>query len=194
MRKTNYKILSVISNRISSYYMNGEPLTDDELYPLFEAARWAPSSYNGQLWRFIIARRQESKQFTKFLNLLVKANQAWAKNAGALVVVISRQNFENNNQPSRTHTFDAGAAWENLAIEGCARGLVVHGMEGFDYTKAQKILNIPSEFSVMCMIAIGKIDESKIKLEKPEMSGRRPLHEIVFAGEYGKSIKELHDR
>src|SRR6266545_5851840 len=86
-RKANYEITPLLLNRRSPRSMAGEPLSDEELFPLFEAARWAPSSFNGQLWRFIFARRQNRDEFDKFLALLVPGNQAWAKNAAALVAV-----------------------------------------------------------------------------------------------------------
>src|SRR5436305_441111 len=130
-RKPNYQIAPLLLDRWSPRSMTGEPLADEELFPLFEAARWAPSSYNGQLWRFIMARRQNRDEFDRFLGLLVPGNQAWAKNAAALVVVASRTRFERDDKPAITHTFDAGAAWENLALEATRRELVAHGMQGF---------------------------------------------------------------
>src|SRR5262249_2425239 len=136
--------------------MTGEPLVDGELFPLFEAARWAPSSYNGQLWRFIFARRQNRDQFEKFLSLLVPGNQAWASKAAALVVVASRVRFEHNEQPAKPHVFDSGAGWKNLASEATRRELAVHCMQGFDYARAKTEVSIPEEFEVMAMIAIGR--------------------------------------
>src|SRR6516225_3795839 len=113
-RRASYDILPLLLNRWSPRSMTGESLTDEELFPLFEAARWAPSSFNSQLWRFIVARRQNPEEFAKFQGLLVPGNAAWAKDAAALIVVASRQNFEHSNKPAVTHAFDAGAAWENI--------------------------------------------------------------------------------
>src|SRR5438477_2551962 len=137
-RKPNYEIAPLLLNRWSPRSMSGEPLSDDELFPLFEAARWAPSSFNAQLWRFIVARRQHPTAFAAFLDLLDPANAAWAKDSAALVVLVSGQRFESNGRPSITHVFDAGAAWENLALEAARRGLVAHGMQGFDYARAAR--------------------------------------------------------
>ncbi len=186
-RKPNYDINSLIISRWSPRAMSGEELKDDELMPLFEAARWAPSSYNGQLWRFIYAKRGTGN-WEKFFNLLGDWNKMWCKNAAALVVVISRKNFEHNNKPSRTHAFDAGAAWENLALEGSSRKLIVHAMEGFDYDKAKNDLEIPEEFEVHAMIAIGKRGKKEDLPDKMKDSevpnGRRPLDEIVNEGKF----------
>jgi nitroreductase len=175
--------------------MTGEPLTDEEFFPLFEAARWAPSSYNCQLWRFIVARRQNRQEFDKFFGLLTPGNQVWAKNAAALVVVASRIRFEYNDKPSVTHAFDAGAAWQNLALEATRRELVAHGMEGFDYGRAKTELLIPDDFEVHAMIAIGRrapaenLPEKYRAMERP--TSRRPLKEIVFQGAFGRPVPGL---
>jgi len=188
-RKADYDIAPLILNRWSPRSMTGEPMKDEELLPLFEAARWAPSSYNGQLWRFIIARRENAPHWGKFFGLLAPANQAWAKNAAVLVVVASRKLFEFNGKPSVTHAFDAGAAWENLALEATRRGLVAHGMEGFDYARAREELGVPAEFEVNAMLAIGKrapkerLPEKAREMEEPNT--RRPLREILFEGRFG---------
>src|SRR5438094_3448394 len=116
-RKPDYDILPLFLNRWSPRSMTGETLEDDELLALFEAARWAPSSFNAQLWRFIIARRQNKSEWDRFVGLLVPGNAVWAKQAAVLVVVASGKTFEYNGKPSVTHAFDAGAAWENLALE-----------------------------------------------------------------------------
>ena len=154
-RNPTHKINSLFVNRWSPRSMTGEEIDDDDLMSLFEAARWAPSSYNNQPWRFIYAKRN-TESWIKLLDLLYEGNRTWAKNAAALVVVISRKNFEYNEKPSVTHQFDAGAAWENLALEACDRGIATHAMEGFDHQKAKTDLGIPENYNVMAMIAIGK--------------------------------------
>jgi nitroreductase len=144
-RKPDYGIEPVFINRWSPRALSGEALNKEELYLLFEAARWAPSSYNNQPWRFLYAMRN-TDPWNTFFNLMVEANQMWAKNAAALVVVISKKTFDFNGKPSITHTFDAGAAWQNIALQGSLRGLVVHGMQGFDYDRAKEVLHISDEF------------------------------------------------
>lgn len=165
--------------------MTGEELTDEVLMSLFEAARWAPSSYNNQPWRFIYAK-SNTEHWERFFNLLVEGNKVWAKNAAALVVVIARKNFEFNEKPARTYQFDTGAAWENLALEATSKGLAVHGMQGFDYEKAREDLEIPDNFDVMAMIAIGKRgprNQLPPQLQEREYpNDRKPLKEIVMEG------------
>ena len=154
-RTTEHPILPLILHRWSPRAMSGEPIQEEELLPLFEAARWAPSSYNGQPWRFIVARK-DTPSWETFLNLLIEFNRSWADKAAALVVICSHQNFEFNNKPSITHQFDTGAAWENLALEASHRGLVAHGMEGFDYDKSREVLGIPEDYTILAMYAVGK--------------------------------------
>lgn len=189
-RKSDYPILPLFLNRWSPRSLNGEMMTDEELFPLFEAARWAPSSYNAQLWRFIFARRQDAARFQDFVDLLAPGNQAWAKDAAVLAVVVARQRFEKTDQPAITHVFDAGAAWENLALEAARRGLVAHGMQGFDFERARRELGVPADYDVLAMIAIGKRGPRE-RLPEPLRSGeapnqRRPLREILFEGSFGR--------
>jgi len=184
-RKADYPISSFILNRWSPRAMTGEPMTKDELFPLFEAARWAPSSYNNQPWIFIYGLRGTNAWKTLH-DLQAPFNQGWTKNSSALVLALSKNNFYHNDKPSVTHSFDTGAAWMALALEGHERGLVVHGMEGFDYEGAKKKLLIPSDYTVHAMIAIGKPAPKETlspELQAKEVpSGRKPISEFVMEG------------
>ena len=157
-RKPDWPIESLLYRRWSPRAMSGEELGNDELMTLFEAARWAPSSYNAQHWRFLYATRG-SAHWDKFFALMVEGNQGWAKNAAALIVLVSRTTFERNDSPARTHSFNTGTAWQNLALQATAMGLVTHGMQGFDYDKAKTDLNVPDGFAVEVMIAVGRPGE-----------------------------------
>ena len=181
------KINPIFVDRWSPRSMTGEIINDETLMSLFEAARWAPSSYNNQPWRFLYAKKDTSS-WNVFFNLLLEGNKVWAKDAAVLVVVLSRKNFEHNEKPSITHQFDAGAAWENLALEASTRGIGTHGMQGFDYEKAREQLRIPSNFNIMAMIAIG-IKGPRENLppnlqEKEFPNHRKELSEIVMEGAF----------
>ena len=171
--------------------MTGEELSDEELMPLFEAARWAPSSGNAQPWRFIYAKRN-TNGWPRLFELLNEGNRIWAKDASALVVIISRKVNEQNGAPSKTYQFDAGAAWENLALEASSRGLVAHGMAGFDYERARVDLEVPDVFDVMAMIAIGRrgsVERLPPKLQEREFpNSRKPLKEIVMEGKFRPAL------
>jgi nitroreductase len=187
VRKADYPIEPLLLDRWSPRAMSGEAISIEELMILFEAARWAPSSFNAQQWRALYAKRDTSHWQT-FFDLLVDANKVWAKDAGVLVVFISRKNFDHNNEPSITHSYDAGAAWENFALQGFRQGLVVHGMEGFDYQRARQELRIPEEFDVLAMAAVGRPgskDSLPEKLRARESpNDRRKLSDSVFEGPF----------
>lgn len=189
-RKPDYPIHPLILNRWSPRSMSGEPISDAELFSLFEAARWAPSSYNNQPWRYVYAKR-ETPFFKSFLSLLSEGNQRWASQAAALVVSLAKKTFD-NGKPSMTHSFDAGAAWENLCLEGSSRKLAVHGMQGFDYAKAAELLKVPEEYEIMAMFAVGKrapaanLPTDLQEREKP--SSRKPIEEFSMEGTFRDNL------
>lgn len=188
-RKADYPIQDFILNRWSPRAMSSELISEKELMPLFEAARWAQSSYNGQPWHFLYARRG-TPAWETFFNLLVPFNQTWCKNASYLIVVLSRKNFAWNKKPSLTHSFDTGAACQNLALQGFINGLVVHGMEGFDYARAHSELHVPDDYAVEAMFAVGKPGNKKDLPEdlqaREEQSDRTPVSEFVGEGNFKK--------
>lgn len=167
--------------------MSGAAIGADDLATLFEAARWAPSTYNEQEWRFLYAHR-DGPYWPTFFGLLEEGNQAWCHKAGVLVVVLSHTVFTRNGKPNPVHTYDAGAAWENLALQGGAMGLVVHGMMGFDYERARRELAVPGDYAVEAMIAIGHpgdpddLPEKLRAIEQP--SQRKPIAELTREGAF----------
>jgi nitroreductase len=186
-RRPDFDIDRIFLNRWSPRSMSGDEISRELLFSLFEAARWAPSSNNNQPWRFIFARRN-TDCWPVFFDLLTEQNKIWAKNAAVLIVVISKKTFDYNEKPARTHSYDAGAAWENFALQGSLKALVVHGMQGFDYDKARKTLNIPDVFEVEAMIAVGmpgRMEQLPEALQEREMpSPRKNLSEIVMEGSF----------
>jgi nitroreductase len=187
VRKADFPVERLLLDRWSPRAMSGEEIAEEELMRLFEAARWAPSSFNAQQWRALYARRG-TEYWPMFFDLLVEANKSWAKNAAVLVVFISRKIFDHDSEPSRTHSYDTGAAWENFALQGCRQGLVVHGMEGFDYERARVELRVPDEFQVEAMAAVGKSGPKELlpeKLQKRESpNDRRKLTESICEGPF----------
>lgn len=188
-RKRENAVDEMFINRWSPRAMSAEALDEATLRTLLEAARWAPSSNNNQPWRFIYARR-DTPHWERFFNLLDEGNQNWAINAAVLMVVVSKATFD-SGRPSRTHSFDTGAAWLSLALQGSMKGLVVHGMQGFSYERAQKELQVPDGYTVEAMIAIGKpgrkevLPEYQQKREFP--SSRKTIPEIAMEGFFRES-------
>jgi nitroreductase len=176
-RQPDHPIESLFVDRWSPRAMSGEELSSEVLLTQFEAARWAPSSGNNQPWRMLYAPRS-SRHWPLFFDLLVESNRVWCARAAALVVVISKTTFE-NGKPCRTHSYDSGAAWMSLALQGSMMGLVVHGMQGFDYDRARVDLG---------MAAIGRpgrredLPEQLQSRETP--NDRRPLAQSICEGPY----------
>jgi nitroreductase len=187
VRTADHLIEPLFLKRWSPRAMSGDPLAEGELMSLFEAARWAPSTYNEQEWRFLYARR-DTPIWATFFGLLVEGNQAWCDRAAVLGVVLSHKVFTRNGKPNPVHTFDAGLAYENLALQGAAMGLVVHGMQGFDFDRARKELAVPDDYSVEAMFAVGRPgDPAELPSEmraREEPSGRKPVEEIVCEGRF----------
>lgn len=186
-RQTEYPADDIFINRWSPRAMSGESLSEEELLSLFEAARWAPSCFNNQSWFFLYARR-DTENWPLFFNLMVEFNQTWTKNAAALIVILSKKTFDHNGKPSKTHSFDTGAAWENLALQGSMKGFVVHGMAGFDYEKAREVLQIPDKYEVEAMVAVGKPGKKEdlpLEMQDREFpSARKKVSKIVCEGTF----------
>ena len=186
-RTADHAIAQLFLDRWSPRAMSGEPIPEADLMALFEAVRWAPSSYNDQPWRILYAHRG-SEYWPLFFDLLMDLNKGWARNAGVLLLFISKTTLSVNGSPSKTHSFDTGAAWENLALQASLKGYVVHGMQGFDYERAKTVLRIPDSYRVEAMAAIGlpgKKEDLPPELQKRETpNGRRPVQETICEGPF----------
>lgn len=184
IRHADHPTDHIFVDRWSPRAMSGEDVSHEELLGLFEAARWAPSSMNNQPWRMLYATRN-SRHWPLFFDLLVDSNKVWCAKAAALLVVVSKTSFV-NGKSCRTHSYDSGAAWMSLALQGSMVGLVVHGMQGFDYDRARTALEIPDEFQVEAMAAIGRPGDTKNlpdALQAREIpSDRRPLEHTICEG------------
>ena len=188
-RRPDHDISPLFVNRWSPRAMTGEAVTRDDLMRMLEAARWAMSSMNNQPWRFLYALRN-TPHFDAFFNLLTPSNQTWCRNAGGLLVVVSKTTFDFNNKTARTHSYDAGAAWYSFALQGVMLGLVVHGMQGFNYDRAKEELGVPDGYQVEAMIAVGRpgdADDLPQALSDREVpSPRKRVEEFAFEGGFGK--------
>lgn len=186
-RKADYPIDPMFIARWSPRAFTGEPVPEADLKTMFEAARWAPSSSNSQPWRYLFARAG-TPQFETFLHLLNESNQVWAKTAGALVILVSKEAMERGDKlvPMRTHQFDVGTSWGFLALQALLLGYKAHGMGGVNLEKTREVLNIPEGYSPQIAIAIGKqadpstLSEQQRQREAP--NGRQPQTDFVFEG------------
>lgn len=164
-----------------------DPIADDVLAGLFEAARWAPSCFNEQPWLFMYADRAPELEI--YRSLLVPKNLVWAAKAPVVSIVFGARRFAKSGKENRWHGFDAGSAWLSLALAARRAGLYAHAMAGFDEAKAYELLGVPeSDFEAMAAIVIGRhgnpanLPEDVAVNENP--NGRKPLSEIAKRGLY----------
>ena len=175
-------------NRWSPRAFTGEPIPHGTLMTMFEAARWAPSCFNMQPWRFLYATR-DGEHWVRFLNLLIPYNQDWAKNASVLGVVVSRTLLERPNRdpvPAHSHSYDAGAAWGQLALQAWKLGWAAHGMIGFDIPRSYVELHVPEHHRVEAAFAIGRPTSADVLPEalaaREHPSDRQPLTDMILEG------------
>lgn len=191
----DHPVMDVIVRRWSPYAYSEKTVADTDLLSIFEAARWAASSYNEQPWRFIVARKNvELAEYERILSCLVEANQAWAKHAPVLALGITMNRFSRNENPNRVALHDLGIAVSQLTMEATSRGLYVHQMAGIDQDKARETFNVPEEAEAQTAIAIGYPAASDAghvdgELMTRDQGGRsrKPLSEFVWTGDWGRS-------
>ncbi|MCC6579691.1 MAG: nitroreductase family protein [Phycisphaeraceae bacterium] len=190
---TDHPVLDVIAQRYSPYAYEPRGVEPAKLLSCLEAARWAASSYNEQPWRFIVARREDAKEFARMVDCLLEANQAWAKQAGVLMLTVTSRTFSRNGKPNRVCEHDVGLAVGNLCAQATALGLAVHQMAGINLTIARQTYGIPEGFDPVTAIAVGyaadpaTADPALAQRDRTPRT-RLPLAEIVFAGNWGKSV------
>lgn len=171
--------------RWSPRAFDGGDMPEEDLLTLFEAARWAPSAFNVQPWRFVYSRRGNGS-WPVFLELLTSWNRLWARSSSALIVIASDKWMaprDGERIASPTYSFDAGAAWAMLALQASLMGYKAHGLAGFDRERAARDLGIPSEFQIEAMVAVGrpgKIEDLPESLRARETpSSREPLQSRI---------------
>lgn len=165
----------------------------DDLAALFEAARWAPSSYNEQPWRYIVATRARPEQHARVLSCLVDANQAWAKHAPVLALGCFMKNLAKTGKPNAAAQHDLGLASGMLSIEAARRGLVVHQMIGILPDKAREVFAIPADAEALTGLAIGYVGDASTagpELAKRDESRkpRNPVASFVFGDRWGAGV------
>lgn len=183
MRTTSYDGLDPqFLERTSPRAFVSDPIPEDQLHTLFEAARWTPSCFNEQPWLFVYAQGPESLEQVQ--NILVEGNRVWAKNAPVLAIVFAKTHFSKSAKPNRWAEFDSGAAWMALALQATQMGLYCHAMGGFDETAAYTVANVdPDKFKAMCVVAIGKRGDVKVLptplQDKENNRVRKDLKDII---------------
>ncbi|HEX8240813.1 MAG TPA: nitroreductase family protein [Allosphingosinicella sp.] len=187
-RKADHPVDPWFLERWSPRAFDGLPMPEADLLTLFEAARWAPSAFNSQPWRFLYARRDEP-DWERFLDLLVPFNRSWAQSASVLVYILSdtlpfTDKATGEPATSHTHSYDAGAAWVCFALQATRMGYQAHGMSGVDFDRAREVLGVPERYRIEAAAVVGRIGDPAAlpeKLRAREVpSGRKPLEEFAF--------------
>ena len=190
-RIPDHPIDKLFIDRWSPRAFDASPMPDADLLTILEAARWAPSAFNIQPWRFLYADRNADNWQT-YLDLLVPFNQSWAKHASKLIFVLSdsviSSDGDSAEKPSNTNSFDAGAAWAQLALQATSLGYQAHAMAGINYDQIHQALEVPERYRVEIAVAIGKRADPTVlpqDLQSRETPSQRlPIREIAFAGSF----------
>jgi nitroreductase len=190
-RTAEHPIDPLFLERWSPRAFTDETISERDLLTLLEAARWAPSSFNSQPWRFLYARR-DTAHWPQFLGLLNEYNQSWAKKAAALVILASKTTLlprgADKEVPSYTHSLDAGAAWANLALQATRSGWAAHGMAGFDVPRTAAELGVPPDYRVEAAIAVGRPGDKSLLPEslraREQPSDRLALSQLAMEGRF----------
>lgn len=188
--RSDYPIHELIANRWSPRAFDSRVPDRETLATLFEAARWAPSSYNEQPWRFIVGVKGDGDTHERIVDCLVDVNRQWAGRAPVLIIAVTRMYFSFNDRPNRHAFHDVGLCLGNLILQATSMGLYVHLMAGFDPDRARSKFLIPAQFEPVVAGAIGYLgdpEELPGPLRQKELAPRerRPLSEIVYTGEWG---------
>ncbi|MGY6277806.1 nitroreductase family protein [Methylomonas sp. MgM2] len=190
---TSTPIHDLISNRWSPRSFDPcKPIDEQSLTALMEAARWAPSCFNDQPWRFVVCdKNQNAPAWSDLLDCLGEKNQLWAKNAPVLMLSVAMHHFGHNDKPNRWAAFDTGAACVSLCLQATALGLATHQMGGFDAERCRQVFKLPDACMPMSVIAIGhqadveQLNENFKQTELGERS-RKPLNECFYFDAWGK--------
>ena len=178
-------IQALLARRWSPYGFAEKDVATEDLLGILEAARWAPSSYNEQPWRYILARRSSRAAFDKLLSCLVEGNQVWAQHAPVLLVGIAMLRFSRNGKPNKAAAHDLGLAAGNMCVEATARGLYVHQMIGIVPERVRELYSVPEDAEPLTALAIGHLGDGShlpaaVQERDRSLRARRPVRAFVF--------------
>jgi nitroreductase len=193
---TSVPINAMIANRWSPRAFDAsKAVSHEQIIALLEAARWAPSCFGDEPWRFIVwDKNTDAASWQQAFNCLAPSNQTWVKNVPILMLVCADTLFGHNQKENRWAQYDTGAAAENLCLQASSMGLVAHQMGGFNADTAREIFKIPTQITPMAMLAIGYEGDAndlpeELKTRELAARKRKPLGELFFTGSWGKPVK-----
>ncbi len=189
LASTDFPVHPLIQRRWSPRAFADRLVEPEKLLSLLEAARWAPSSGNGQPWHFFLGVRG-TPAHAVLVDVLKEGNASWAAQAPVLMLTVAKMTT-GSGRPHTHALYDVGLAVMNLTLQATALDLYVHQMGGFYADRARQRFAIPEGFEPVTAIAIGylgdpeMLDEKNRERERSPRS-RRPLSEFVFEGRWGE--------
>lgn len=175
-------------------YDAGRTVSQQQIIALLEAARWAPSCYGDQPWRFVVCDRPtDANAWQQAFDCLAPGNQGWVKDASLLLLIAADSKFQHNGADNRWGQYDTGAAAENLCLQASSMGLMAHQMGGFDVARASSAFGVPEQYALMAMLCVGwpadiATVEGEALTRETAPRTRRPLGELFFKGGWGKPV------
>lgn len=181
MREFNYNIMGIIKERWSPRAFSNEKVNDEDLNAILEAARYAPSCFNEQPWRFVIGKDESLAEMQSFLT---EKNLKWAKEAPVLILIMAKKTFDHNGKENKYAKFDTGTSWGFLSLEARHRGYHTHAMAGFSKRKVIEALELSEEYEPIAMVALGKYGDKEtlddMFKEKERPNTRLPLNQVSY--------------
>ena len=190
MHDTQFPITELLRRRWSPRAFADRMVDPSTLRSVLEAARWAPSCSNEQPWNFIVATRDDPREFARMLGCLVEKNQQWAKSAPVLMLAVASTRFDRNLKPNRHAPYDLGAAVMSMVVQATALDLYVHQMAGFSPDKARELYDIPESADAFTAIALGYLGDANLlpddlRAREVAPGQRKPLKQFVYTGRWG---------
>lgn len=183
-----HDIHPLLQRRWSPRAFSAQPVAEETLLTLLEAARWAASAMNEQPWRFIYATQADRKRFSKLVDCLAESNQAWAAKAPVLILTLVKTRFSGSDRPNKWAPHDLGLAIGNLTAQASALDLYVHNMGGFSVEKARELFGLPADVEPVTMIAVGYLGDPEqlpepVRQRELAQQQRKPLEELILNGD-----------
>jgi len=188
--------LEIIRERWSPYAFSNTHIDDFRLKAMMEAAGKAPSCFNEQPWMFVFTTCDDEEIFSDYLGFMEESNKLWARHGYAIIIAFARTKFAHNGKPNRFAYYDTGMAVTNLTLQALAFDIYIHQMGGFDANKCAELLNLPADYEIITVNALGYQGDPELlhpnlkKMEFTERS-RRMLDETVFTGAFGNKASFL---
>jgi len=188
------KIHELIEKRWSPRAFADKEIEKEKVEKLFLAASYAASCFNEQPWRFIYGTKSYPERYEQLLSCLGEFNQIWVKTAPMIILTLAAKNFAKNGKANAHARHDLGLAIGNMSAQAASMNLYLHQMAGFSPDKARELFEVPDEFDIVTMIAVGYKGNAEILPEsmremESSVRDRKDLDSLLFCGDWNKMMK-----